>query len=246
VRRYADAQLVRSRLLVVVVGNIERARIEAAVRRTLTGLPQGRYVWTLPPAAPAQAQAAARQGAATLVARPFATNYVLGVFHGPPASSRDVPAFRVATALYGSRLHYAVREERGLSYAAHAPFIDRGVTGAVMYVSTHAAARGARRRAAAARGAARAGERGVSMRYFTDQFVGEYLAENMTSAAQAGFLARAELYEGDYRRATHAMDALRGVTPGEVRAAASRYLVRPHFVYLGDTTRVDRRAFAAF
>jgi zinc protease len=60
------------------------------------------------------------------------------------------------------------------------------------------------------------------MRYFTDQFVGEYLAENMTSAAQAGFLARAELYEGDYRRATHAMDALRGVTPGEVRAAASR------------------------
>jgi zinc protease len=246
VRRYAERELVASRLLVVVVGNVDRPAVEAAVRRTFARLPRGAYAWTLPPAAPSQARDLARRGAATLLARPFATNYLLGVFQGPPASSRDVPAFRVATALYGARIHQAVREERGLSYAAYAPFLDRGVTGAMLYVSTtqpRAVLDVARKQLAALREPA--GE-GASMRGFTDQFVGDYLAENATSAAQAGFLARAELYEGDFHRATRAMDALRGVTPSAVRLAATRYLVRPHFVYLGDTTRVDRRAFAEF
>jgi zinc protease len=246
VRRYADEQLVRSRLLVVVVGNADRARVEAAVRRTFARLPRGSYAWTLPPAAPTQAKVAAREGAATFVPRPFATNYVLGVFQGPPASAPDAPAFRVAAALFGARLHTAVREQRGLSYAAQAPFLDRGVTGAVLYVSTSRPRQAldvARlqldtlRRAAYAPG---------SMRYFTEQFVSGYLAGNMTSAAQADGLARAELYEGDYRRATREMSALRAVTAGDVRAAAVRYLQRPHFVYLGDTTRVTRAAFRAF
>lgn len=246
VRQYADAQLVRSRLLVVVVGNADRARVEAAVRRTFAKLPQGTYAWTLPPAAPSQAKALAREGAATFVARPFATNYVLGVFQGPPASSSDAPAFRVAAALYGARLHQAVREQRGLSYAASAPFLDRGVTGAVLYVSTtqpRQALEVARFQLDTLR---RETYPPGSMRYFTDQFVTEYLGENMTSAAQAGVLAHAELYEGDYRRATRAMEALRGVTAGDVREAAARYLKRPHFVYLGDTTRVTREAFRAF
>jgi zinc protease len=245
VRRYAEAQLVRSRLLVVVVGNADRARVEAAVRRSFARLPQGTYAWTLPPAPPA----AARDGgpaAATYLARPFATNYVLGVFQGPPASAPDAPAFRVAAALLGSRLHRAVREERGLSYAAYAPFLDRGRTGAVLYMST-TLPRGA---LAVARAQLDTLRRlpypPGSMRYFTDQFVADHLAENMTSAAQADVLARAELLEGDYRRGTHAMEALRGLTAIDVRAAAARYLRRPQFVYLGDTTRVARSAFREF
>jgi zinc protease len=246
VRQYADSQLVRSRLLVVVVGNADRARVEAAVRRTFARLPRGGYAWSLPPAAPAQAKGLAREGAATFVARPFSTNYVLGVFQGPPASAPDAPAFRVASALYGARLHQAVREQRGLSYAASAPFLDRGVTGAVLYVSTTRP----RDVLAVARAQLDTLHRESfppgAMRYFTDQFVTGVLSANMTSAAQADGLARAELYEGDYRRAAHAMDALRDVSAGDVRAAASRYLRRPHFVYLGDTTRVSREAFRAF
>jgi zinc protease len=152
----------------------------------------------------------------------------------------------VASALYGARLHQAVREQRGLSYAASAPFLDRGVTGAVLYVSTTRP----RDVLAVARAQLDTLHRESfppgAMRYFTDQFVTGVLSANMTSAAQADGLARAELYEGDYRRAAHAMDALRDVSAGDVRAAASRYLRRPHFVYLGDTTRVSREAFRAF
>ena len=42
------------------------------------------------------------------------------------------------------------------------------------------------------------------------------------------------------------MDALRDLSGYAIRAAAARYLAHPRFVYLGDTTRVRRSAFANF
>lgn len=245
-RAYATRELVTSRLLIVVVGNAGRSAVEAAVRRTFARLPRGDYRWTLPNAAPAVPGAEARRGAVAFVPRPLATNYVLGVFQGPSAGAPDAPAFRVATALLGSRLTQAVREKRGLSYAASAPFLERGATSAVLYVSTtapKATLEVARAQLDSLRGESYPA---FAVHYFTDQFVTDYLAENMTSAAQADFLARAELYQGDYRKGTRAMDVLRSLSGPDIRAAAARYLVRPRFLYLGDTTRVARSAFARF
>ena len=74
----------------------------------------------------------------------------------------------------------------------------------------------------------------------------DYFAENSTNGAQADFLARAELYRGDYRKASQAMEDLRHVTLGEIRAAASRYFRDIHFAYVGDTTRVTRALFTVF
>ncbi|MDQ6926891.1 MAG: insulinase family protein [Candidatus Eremiobacteraeota bacterium] len=245
-RAYATRELVTSRLLIVVVGNAERAAVEAAVRRTFGTLPHGDYHWVLPPAGPRVTAADAKHGAVAFVSRPLATNYVLGVFQGPSASASDEPAFRVATALLGSRLHQAVRERRGLSYAAQAPFLDRGTTAAVLYVSTTAPRATLEIARAQLDSLHDTYYPAVAVRYFTDQFVTDYLSQNMTSAAQADFLARAQLYQGDYRKATHAMATLRGLSGSEIRAAATRYLAHPRFVYLGDTTRVGRAAFANF
>jgi predicted Zn-dependent peptidase len=85
-----------------------------------------------------------------------------------------------------------------------------------------------------------------SIRYFTDQFILDYFAENMTSTAQADFLARAQLYRGDYRQAGKSMEELRDISIGELRAASRRYFRNVHFVYLGDTTRVTRSSFDDF
>ena len=84
------------------------------------------------------------------------------------------------------------------------------------------------------------------MQYFTRQFVTDYIANNLTSSAQADFLARAALYHGDWRAASRDLDALRGVSGNDVRVAANRYLTRARFVYVGDTTRVKRETFGRF
>ncbi|HEU4629590.1 MAG TPA: insulinase family protein, partial [Gemmatimonadaceae bacterium] len=52
---YHASQMVTSRMLLVVVGGVERSAVEAAVTRTLAHLPRGDYTWSLPPAAPAPA-----------------------------------------------------------------------------------------------------------------------------------------------------------------------------------------------
>jgi predicted Zn-dependent peptidase len=181
-----------------------------------------------------------------LVSRPLATNYVIGVFHGPAASDPDAPAFRLATAFFSSRLNYAVREQRGLSYAAYAPYFDRGATAGGLYVTTTAPAAALALARAQLDSLRRDSYPLALMRYFTQQFVTDYIGSNMTSADQADALARAQLYLGDYRRATREMEALRDVSGSDIRRVARRYLAGAHFVYVGDTTRVARSAFADF
>ena len=56
------------------------------------------------------------------------------------------------------------------------------------------------------------------------QFITEYYLKNETNEDQANVLARAELYEGDYRAADQFMARLRRVTPADVQRVARKYL----------------------
>lgn len=244
--RYHQTQMVTSRMVLVVVGGIDRAAVERAVGATLGRLPAGDYRWSLPPAPVAAAPGRAAPPPVAFVARPAATNYVVGLFHGPPVGAPDAPAFRLATALLSSRIAQAVREQRGLSYAAYAPYVERGATAGGIYASTTAPAAVL----AAIRGQLDSLRResyvAMQMRFFTQQFVTGYIGSNLTSSDQAEALARAQLYLGDYRRASREMDDLRSVSGHDVHVAARRYLTRPRFLFLGDTSRVRRDAFTGF
>ena len=130
VKRYHDTEVVRSRLLLVVVGNLDRQQLERAVHSTLGTLPAGSYHWTpAPPLTPAEERA-------KLVARTLPTNYVLGYYVGPRPGTRDYAALRIATAILSGRLFSEVRSRRNLAYAVEAPFVDGAVTLGGFYVTT--------------------------------------------------------------------------------------------------------------
>jgi zinc protease len=78
------------------------------------------------------------------------------------------------------------------------------------------------------------------------QFITQYFLDNETNASQADFLARAQLYQGDYRHAMSFVQELKSVTPAAVQAAARKYLRNVHWAYLGDTTKVDRKLLLSF
>ncbi|HEY8308998.1 MAG TPA: insulinase family protein, partial [Gemmatimonadaceae bacterium] len=200
--RYAAAQIVKSRMLLVVVGNVSRDQVVSAVSRTLAALPQGHYTWTLPPAP------AAFNQSVNLVQRVIPTNYIVGLFRGPEASSPLSPAFRVTLALLSSRLNSTIREQRGLSYAASAAWIERGATAGAVYVSTGAPDT-VIPLISNEMGYLKFMPSYVDLHGFTDQFIVEYFAENMTDEAQADFLARAQLYHGDFHKASAMMEDLR-------------------------------------
>ena len=72
------------------------------------------------------------------------------------------------------------------------------------------------------------------------QFITDYFLKNETNADQATFLARAQIYHGDYRAANHFVDDLRRVRPEDVRRVARQYMHDFRFVYLGKSGSLSR------
>jgi zinc protease len=241
-KQYQTAQMVRSRMLIVVVGNVERPRVETLIQRTLAKLPQGAYVWTLPtPEAP-------HPTAVVTDPRQLPTNYILGHFQGPSATSPDYQALRVALAVLSGRLFAIIRDERNLSYAVNAPFVERAISEGGLYVTTVAPDSVL----TIMREEVHALQTNIvdphALERLVQQFITEYFLDNETNADQANFLARAELYRGDYRTADgdRFVAELRHVTPLDIQRVARRYMRDMSFAYVGDTTKLSPTSVQGF
>jgi zinc protease len=232
-KKYHQAQLVTSRMLLVVSGNISREEVERLADATVATLPRGDYRWQMPPAVPE------RPTSLTSVNRSLPTNYLIGYFTGPPASSADYPAFRVAMALLSSSLHRVIREERSLSYAAYAPVLDRGITSGAVYATTVAPDQVLPLMRQQIERLQREWLQAPGLREYVEQFITDYWNDNETNAGQAESLARAQLYRGDYRVAGRYMDEIRRVTPDDVRRVARQYMRNIQFAYVGDPSRIS-------
>jgi zinc protease len=231
-RRYHAGQMVTSRMLLVVVGNVSRTRVERLVRTTVGRLPRGEYAWTLPdPPAPLP-------GAHVIERRALPTNYLQGWFHGPRADTREYTALRLACAILSGRLFNEVRSRRNLSYSVNAPFEERAFATGGLYVTTTQPddVLYIMQQQLAALKDGRITDDGLER--LVQQFIVSYFLDNETNADQANMLARAALYRGDYRAAAAFVDELRSITPQEIREAARRYMTNIRWAYIGDPLRV--------
>lgn len=233
-RAYHATQIVRSRMLVVVVGNVDRGDVTRLVHNAFGALPLGAYHWTTPPSIPARGSAVAFDN------RPLPTNYLLGYAPGPAATSPDYTALRVAAAVLSGRLFTEVRSRRNLSYAVESPFVERASAIGGLYVTTvdpNAVLRIMHDELATLQ---QEEVEPAGLKRLEQQFITEYYLKNETNDDQANVLARAELYEGDYRAADRFMERLRKVTPADVQRVARQYLKGFRFAYVGDASKVDK------
>ncbi|MBX9929413.1 MAG: insulinase family protein [Gemmatimonadaceae bacterium] len=239
-RAYLTAQMVTSRMLLVVVGNVPRAVIEARIASTLGKLPRGAYAWTLPDALPPSGSAAA------IVARSLPTNYLAGYYRGPRAGSADAAALRIATAVLSGELYSEIRSRRNLTYAVNAPFRDEGLVSGGLYVTTTEpdSVLALMKESIALVQAANIPADGL--RSLIQQFITEYFLDNETSTAQADFLARNQLYRGDWRAGDRFIAELRAVTGEDVRRVAQKYFRDVRWAYVGNPARVRREGLVGF
>lgn len=232
-REYMQRTFVTSRMLLVVVGNVDRAKVEQLVRTTIASLPRGDYVWKAPP--PLTGRKALVTRDATLP-----TNYILGYFAGPPAGTDDYNALRLATAILSGRFFTEIRSKRSLSYAADAPFVERAIsTGGVSVTTVDPNATLTIMRSEISRLQTELIDR-EGLDRLVEQFITEYFLKNETNADQATFLARAAIYQGDYRAAERFVNDLRRVSPDDIRRAARTYIRNFSFAYVGDPSRLNR------
>jgi zinc protease len=239
-REYQTSQFVKSRMLLVVVGKVNRAHIERLVTATLAKLPQGTYKWTPPPRLP--------EGKAAVVVeqRSLPTNYIVGYYSGPLANSEDYQALRIATSVLTGRMFAEIRTRQNLTYDVHAPFLDRAATAGGLYVSTTSPDTTLRLMYAAVRELQDGLLDRDGLGRLEQQFLTEYFLDNETNDAQASFLARAQLYRGDYRLADKFVEELKSVTPEAVQRVARRYMKGIRFAYVGDPSRLRRELINRF
>ena len=103
VKRYHAQMMQTSRLLLVVVGDVDPAQIRRKVEASFGKLPRGDY------RAEAVPQLTFRTPTVAVTERQLPTNYVQGVFAAPPPNSPDFYAMRVASSVLQGRVFSVVR-----------------------------------------------------------------------------------------------------------------------------------------
>jgi zinc protease len=229
---------VKSRLLLVVVGNIDSADLHAKVRASLATLPQGNYVDPVIPT-PRNARHPA------LIVRPpvggnrAVTNYIVARFLAPNRTdSMYYPMMRLVSFVSGS-LFREVRIERNLSYAPEAD-VTFGFTsyGEVSISTTYP-------------DSAWHVARQEVFDFFRDYVIGDKYIQGglsswitstymrqQTNESQAGELGKAKLYTGSWTSAFTTVDGVGSITAEQMNAAAVKYLQNMTVVIVGNPSDV--------
>lgn len=238
VRAYHQRMMQSSRLLLIVVGDVDPQEIRRKVEASFGRLPKGDYKAEPPPQLSFSAPTVA------VTARPLPTNYVQGVFAAPPLTSNDIYPMRVASSILQNRVYTEVRVRRNLSYAPDAFLSSQGANTGGIYVTAVDANQAVR---VMLDEISRLQTQEISpeeIKATAQQFLTRYYMGQETNAAQAGELAQYELIGGGWRNSAVFIDRLRAVTPAEVRRVANTYMRNLQFVVIGDPRQIDKGIFA--
>ncbi len=226
-----------SRLLLVIVGDLDAAQLKTRIAASFGKLPRGDYKPQAPP------PLSFTSSTVDVTSRELPTNYVQGLFTAPSITSPDIYPMRVASSLLRDRVFEEVRVKRNLSYAPDAFLRNQSANIGGLYVTAVDANQAVRvmlneiarlQREPIGRDDINA----VIAQFLTSYYVGEE-----TNAAQASELAQYELIGGGWRNSLTFLEKLRAVTPADVQRVAQKYMRNIRFVVLGNPQQIDKNVF---
>jgi predicted Zn-dependent peptidase len=237
IRKYHQSMLQTSRLLLVVVGDLEPADVRARVASAFGKIPRGNYH---PEPMP---QLSFASPSVEIIQRGLPTNYVQGLFTAPPLTAADIYPMSIAANLLRDRVFEEVRVKRNLSYAPNAFLSSQGANVGGIYVTAVDAnqAVGVMLDQIKMLQNQSIGQQDISdvvAQYLTTYYMGQE-----TNAAQAGNLAEYELIGGGWRNSFEIISRLGAVTPADVQRVAQKYMRNIRFVVLGDPKSIDSNVF---
>lgn len=233
VKKYWESVFNKNRIVIVVVGDIEKAKLQEMIGGLTAKLPVGpKFV----------AQKESYQPTATTfkpVERENATNYVQGIAGAPLPGSPDYNAYNLAMRIFSNRHFIEIRTKNGLSYAPGAWFSGGNTPYANLYVTTtdpdkYIAVARALIDKVKSQGFTEAELKNEKTGYLTGIHY-----RNETNEAQAGSLASNEVIYGDWKRSIRMNDEIKKVTLEQINAAFKRYMTNITWVYQGDVKKVN-------
>ncbi len=238
-RRYHDKVMETSRLLLVIVGDLNSTEVRNLVAASLGKLPRGNYKAEQMP------QLSFEKSSVEVTARELPTNYIQGLFTAPALTSPDIYAMRIASSILRDRVFEEVRIKRNLSYAPDAFLRSQAANTGGIYVTAVDANQSVHlmlNEIARLQHEPVDAEdiRGVVAQYLTTYYMGQE-----TNASQAGELAQYELIGGGWRNSIDFFDKLNAVAPADIQRVAQKYMRNIRFVVIGNPKSVDTSIFTS-
>src|SRR5215510_526316 len=236
-RAYHAKLMETSRLLLVIVGDLNPADVKDLVAASFGKLPRGTYK---PEAMP---QLAFDKSSVEVTPRDLPTNYIQGLFTAPSLTSHDIYAMRIASSMLRDRVFEEVRVKRNLSYAPDAFLRTQAANVGGLYVTAVDANQSIRVMLSEI---ARLQNEAVSqddIHAVIAQYLTTYYLGQETNAAQAGELAQYELIGGGWRNSVDFLEKLSAVTPADIQRVSQKYMKNIRFVVLGNPKSIDSGVF---
>lgn len=236
-KKYYQSIFTRSRMLMVVVGEVDRQKLEEIIKSFLAKVPAG---------APFVPKKESYKPPVTTVkpeGKELATNYVQGIMSAPLPGTADYNAFVLAMRIFYDKHFLEVRTNHGLSYAP-AVWFSQGLT---PYANIYVTTTDPNKYIAVARN--------LIDKIKKDGFVAEALkdmkatyATNVysrqeTNTAQAGSLAANEVLHNNWRRANTIKDDLKKLTVADLNRVFKTYVTNITWVYRGNTKQIDTKLY---
>jgi zinc protease len=236
-RAYHKGIMQTSRLLLVIVGDLDAAQLKPRIAATFGKLPKGDYK------APVLPQLAFNSSTVDVTSRELPTNYVQGLFTAPAITSPDIYPMYVASSLLRDRVFEEVRVKRNLSYAPDAFLKTQAANIGGIYVTAVDANQSVRVMLNEITRLQREPVSRDDITAVTAQFLTTYYIGQETNAAQAASMAQYELIGGGWRNSLQFLEKLRSVTPSDVQRVSQKYMRNIRFVVLGNPTQIDKNVF---
>jgi len=235
---YFQTLLSKSRIFIVVVGNVDKDDLTAKIKAAFGGLSAGNYTVRAPAGVPSF-------GVRPLKTedRSLATNYIMGIVNAPAYSSEDYVPFLLSFWELRGIIYQEIRTKRNLSYAPSATVHDALMPYADVYVSTS----DPKQSVAVMCGVLKMVHHFDMANRSLDQIkalyiTGKYL-QMESSDAVAESLGKAEVL-GGWELAEQLPALIQKVTRDEINDAYNKYVTGIEWVYLGDISKAQDAAQA--
>jgi zinc protease len=239
IRKYHQQMMQTSRLMLVVVGDLDPAALRDRIAASFGKLPRGNYSSEPVP------QLSFATPTVDITQRGLPTNYVQGLFTAPALTADDIHAMQIASSILRDRVFEEVRVKRNLSYAPNAFLSSQGANVGGIYVTAVDANQAVRVMLDQIKRLQTEPIGQLDIVGVISQFLTSYYLSQETNAAQAASLAEYELIGGGWLRSFDMLSHLRAVSPADVQRVAQKYMRNIRFVVIGDPQRIDKSVFTS-
>ncbi|MEO6961154.1 MAG: pitrilysin family protein [Puia sp.] len=232
-KAYYTSLLTRSRMLIVVVADLDRSLLEKMLQQLTANIPEGkkikltRYSYT-----PTKNTFRSEK-------KEVATNYIEGITGGPQPGSPDYNPYTLAMRIFYDRHFLEVRTNNGLSYAPIVRF-DGGLSPSTsVIVSTTNPDKYIAVFDQVVDKIKKEGFTADEVKNGKNVYVTRFFYTMETNAAQAASLASNEIQHNNWRRSLTINEDLKKVSLADVNRVFNKYVNHITWVYQGDTTKVN-------